>query len=348
MCAARLWVPCRFNPQQRRGVRDYAALPHHHHCRHIAYRVPLAAGALTELALNSIFLACVAEKIQNKTRSCQSMRNNLFDAEVFMISSNGQYALITGATSGIGYELAKIFAEHKYNLVIVARTEADLHRTATELSSGYGVSVVPIKKDLFRREAPFELYQEVSAQGYQIDVLVNDAAQGLYGKFIDTDIHRELDMLQLNIGAYLVLTKLFLREMVERGSGKILNVASIASKLPGPYQSVYHGTKAFIHSFTESIRAELQDTGVTVTSLLPGVTDTDFFNKADMEDSKILDQKMADPAKVARDGFDALMSGDDMVVSGMKNKAQIAASNVTPDSVLAKTMLKQQAPRSQQ
>jgi len=124
-------------------------------------------------------------------------------------------------------------------------------------------------------------------------------------------------MLQLNIGAYLVLTKFFLREMVRRNQGKILNVASIASKLPGPYQSVYHGTKAFIHSFTEAIRAEIAGSGVTITSLLPGATDTDFFHKAHMEESKMLDQKLSDPAQVARDGFKALMHGDDMVISGM-------------------------------
>lgn len=258
-----------------------------------------------------------------------------------------KYALITGATSGIGYELAKIFAEHQYNLIIVARTEADLHRTSAELSAKYGVNVIPISKDLFNREAPFELYDSVRQKGILVDVLVNDAAQGLYGKFIETDLQRELDMLQLNIGAYLILTKLYLRDMVTRGNGKILNVASIAGKVPGPYQSVYHGTKAFIHSFTEAVRAELGDCGVTVTSLLPGPTDTDFFHKAHMEDSKILEHDLANPAKVAQDGFEALMKGDDMVISGLKNKAQIAASNITPDSLVAKTMLKQQAPRHQ-
>lgn len=258
-----------------------------------------------------------------------------------------KYALITGATSGIGYELAKIFAEHQYNLIIVARTEADLHRTSAELSAKYGVNVIPISKDLFNREAPFELYDSVRQKGILVDVLVNDAAQGLYGKFIETDLQRELDMLQLNIGAYLILTKLYLRDMVTRGNGKILNVASIAGKVPGPYQSVYHGTKAFIHSFTEAVRAELGDCGVTVTSLLPGPTDTDFFHKAHMEDSKLLEHDLADPAKVAQDGFEALMKGDDMVISGLKNKAQIAASNITPDSLVAKTMLKQQAPRHQ-
>ena len=256
-----------------------------------------------------------------------------------------QYALVTGATSGIGYHLAQLLAERGYNLIIVARTIEDLQCVAAEFSAAYDVDVMPIAKDLFLRNSPFEIYEEVRGKGIYIDILINDAAQGLYGKFIDTDIERELAMLQLNIGTYITLTKLFLRDMVERRQGRILNVASIASKLPGPYQSVYHGTKAFIHSFTEAVRAEVADYGITVTSLLPGVTATDFFHKAHMEDSHMLDQNLADPAEVARDGIKALMEGGDMVISGFKNKAQIAASNLTPDHLLAKAMLKQQAPR---
>ena len=262
-----------------------------------------------------------------------------------MTSLIDKFVLITGATSGIGYQLAKLFAEHDYNLVIVARTKSQLDQMASEFSEEYDIQVVAIEKDLFKKESAFELYEEISLRGITIDILVNDASQGLYGKFTDTDINKELDMLQLNIGAYLVLTKYFLREMVERGEGKILNVASIAGKVPGPYQSVYHGTKAFVHSFTESIRAEVEGSGVTITSLLPGATNTDFFNKADMLSSKIMDSEMADPAEVARDGFNALMEGDDMVISGLKNKAQVAMSNMTPDSIVAKGMLKQQEPR---
>ena len=262
-----------------------------------------------------------------------------------MTLQNESYVLITGATSGIGYELAKVFAANDYNLIIVARTATRLDDVAEELSTEYGVRVVPIAKDLFNEKSPFELYEEIKAEGLQVDILVNDAGQGLYGRFVDTDIYRELDIIQLNINAYVVLTKLFLQDMVNNQSGKILNVASIAGKVPGPFQSVYHGTKAFVHSFTEAIRAEIADTGVTITSLLPGATDTDFFHKANMEDSKILEHELADPAKVALDGFNALMSGDDMVVSGFKNKAQVAMSNVTPDSTVAKAMLKQQEPR---
>ncbi len=199
-----------------------------------------------------------------------------------MTITNENYVLITGATSGIGYELAKLFAEHNYNLIIVARTPSKLNEIASEFSDIYGINVVSIVKDLFEKEAPFEIYEEIAAKGLQVDILVNDAGQGLYGKFIDTDIQRELDIIQLNINACVVLTKLFLKDMVNNGNGKILNVASIAGKVPGPYQSVYHGTKAFVHSFTEAIRAETTDTGVTITSLLPGATNTDFFNKANM------------------------------------------------------------------
>lgn len=261
------------------------------------------------------------------------------------MTNDRQFALITGASSGIGLELAKVFAKNGYNLLIVSRNADTLMRISAELSKEYHVHVDTLVCDLFNREEVFNLCKEIDRAGTRVDVLVNNAAQGLYGKFLDTDIHQELDMLQLNIGAYLILTKHFLKEMVARNEGKILNVASIASKVPGPYQAVYHGTKAFIHSFSEAIRAEVDDTGVTVTSLLPGVTDTDFFNKANMENSKILEQKLSDPQDVAEQGFKALMKGDDMVIPGAKWKAQVAASNVTPDAAVAKMMKKQQGPK---
>ena len=147
------------------------------------------------------------------------------------------------------------------------------------------------------------------------------------------------------ISSLVILTKVFLQEMVARGSGKILNVSSIASKMPGPWQSVYHGTKAFVQSFTEAIRSEVKDTGVIVTALLPGPTATAFFEKADMLESKIVREgKLYSAADVAKDGYDALMSGDDMVVSGLMNKLQVALSNVTADSKMADKMKKKQAP----
>ncbi len=264
------------------------------------------------------------------------------------MNTNNQCALITGATSGIGYELAKVFAANNYNLIIVARNQDELNATANELKQQYGISVTSIAKDLFKQDSAFELCDELKESSVKIDVLVNDAGQGYYGKFIETDIYRELDIIQLNIASLIILTKHFLKEMAARGEGKILNLSSIASKAPGPYQSVYHGTKAFVQSFTEAIRAEVKDagiTGVTITALLPGATDTDFFNKADMQDAKIVQEgKLDDPAKVAKDGFDALMRGDDKVVSGLKNKMQVAMANVMPDSIAAQNMLKQQEP----
>lgn len=256
-----------------------------------------------------------------------------------------KYALITGATSGIGYHLAKKFAENKYNLVIVARNENELNNTAAELQKQYNVEVITLARDLFDVDNAFDVYNELQLKNIKIDVLVNDAGQGLYGEFTDTDIHRELDIIQLNISSLVVLTKLFLNDMVERGEGKILNLASIASKIPGPWQSVYHGTKAFVLSFSEAIRQEVKDKGVVVTALMPGATDTDFFAKAGMLDSKaVAEGKLDDPAKVAEDGYNALMNNDDKVISGFKNKAQVTMSNMMPDETVAKQIYKQQAP----
>jgi short-subunit dehydrogenase len=255
------------------------------------------------------------------------------------------YAVVTGGTNGIGYELAKLLAQDGYNLVIVARTESDLQRVAAELSQQYSVDVIPLSKNLFNVENAFSVYNEVVDKNIQVDILINDAGQGEYGEFIDTDIERELDIITLNISSLVVITKLFLKDMVSQGRGRILNLSSIAGKTPGPWNSVYHGTKAFVQSFTEAIRSEVKDSGVTITALLPGATETDFFNKANMNDSKIVQTgKLASAAEVAKDGYEALMKGDDMVVSGLKNKIQVAMSNITPDARVADKMKEQQEP----
>jgi short-subunit dehydrogenase len=259
-----------------------------------------------------------------------------------------RYALVTGATNGIGYELAKLFAEDGYNLIIVARTEEDLQQRATEFSQQYGVDVIPIAKDLFQPEAAFELYEEVKSKNLVVDVLVNDAGQGQFGLFVESDIRRQLDIIQLNVSSLTTMTYLFLKDMVARNEGKILQLASIASELPGPWQAVYHGTKAYVLSFTEGLIRELKDSAVTMTALQPGATDTDFFNKSEMQDSKILDTKLSDPAKVAKDGYEALMKGDDKIVSGFKNKAMVGSSNIMPDTMVAAQMDKMQQPRDKQ
>ncbi|MEO5892956.1 MAG: SDR family oxidoreductase [Ferruginibacter sp.] len=262
------------------------------------------------------------------------------------MSTQNKYALVTGGTSGIGYELATLLANDGYNLVIIARGQEALDTTAKEIKSAAAVEVVTLSKDLFESEAPFEIYDDLKAKNIQVDILVNDAGQGQYGEFVNTDIRKEMDIIQLNITSLVVLTKLFLKDMVDRKSGRILNVASVASKIPGPLQSVYHGTKAFVHSFTEAIRNEVKDSGVVITSLLPGATATDFFNKANMLEAKnIKDGKLADPADVAKDGYKALMDDDDMVVSGFANKVQVAMSNLTPDAIVAEQVHKQQAPK---
>lgn len=253
-------------------------------------------------------------------------------------------ALITGGSGGIGLELAKLFAKDKYNLILVARDEVKLMSAATELMAQYNIQVVTLARDLFKRESPFEIYDELKSKGMTVNVLVNNAGQGEYGEFAETDINREFDIIQLNIGAYITMTKLFLQDMLVRNEGKILNVGSIAGEMPGPWQSVYHGTKAFVNSWSEAIRNELKDTNISVTVLLPGATETDFFNKASMQDSKILETSLSNPEDVAKDGYEALMSGDDKIVSGFKNKAMVAMGNVTPDSMAAENMRKQQEP----
>jgi uncharacterized protein len=263
-----------------------------------------------------------------------------------MNTTNQPYALITGGTAGIGYELARLFAKDNYNLVIVARTEEDLEQVGQELTSEFGVNVITISKDLFKPDATFELYEEIKQQGIVINVLVNDAGQGNYGLFVESDLQRQLDIIQLNISSLTSLTYLYLKDMVARKEGKILQLASVASELPGPWQAVYHATKAYVLSFTEAIRSEVKDTGVTITALQPGATDTDFFNKAGMQDSKIVqdESKLSDPAQVAKDGYEALMAGDDKVVSGFKNKLQTTMANVMPESMVADNMKKQQEP----
>jgi short-subunit dehydrogenase len=255
------------------------------------------------------------------------------------------YAVVTGGTSGIGYELARLLADDGYNLVLVARDSGELNRISQELMHEFRVDVIPLSKNLFNPENAFAVYDEVIARKISPEVLINDAGQGHYGEFINTNIQKELDIIHLNISSLVILTKLFLRDMIKRRSGKILNLSSIASKIPGPWHSVYHGTKAFVQSFTEAVNSEVKDSGITVTALLPGATATDFFNKADMLGAKIFHAgRLASAAEVAKDGYEALKKGADMVVSGLRNKVQVAMSNITPDAMAADNMKKQQEP----
>ena len=255
-------------------------------------------------------------------------------------SGRGQTALITGATSGIGLELARLFAKDGFNLILVARTQSDLDTTSAELSAAGAGTVTTISKDLFGETSARELYNEVQGKGLQVDVLVNDAGQGVYGLFVETPLEDELAIIHLNIVSLVVLTKLFLKDMVARGSGRILQLASVVSKAPAPLQAVYGGTKGFVYNFTQSLINELKDTpGVTMTALLPGATDTDFFHKEGAENMRdVVEGKLADPADVAKEGYDALMSGDAKVIAGIKNKINAAMGNIMPDQAIAAQM----------
>jgi uncharacterized protein len=254
-------------------------------------------------------------------------------------------ALITGASSGFGYEFCKLFAESGYNLVLVARSEDRLSELSQQLCNEHKIEVWYIAADLFNPHAAKEIYEQVQAWGITIDVLVNDAGQGEYGKFIEYEIERDVDMIQLNVTSLVSLTKFFLNDMVKRNEGRILQVASLLSKYPTPLMAVYAGTKAFVLSFTEALINELKDTNVTMTALLPGAADTDFFHKAGAEQTVTYrETELSKPEDVAKDGFDALMKGESKIISGAKNKMQAAMSALMPDESLASTMRKQMNP----
>ena len=265
------------------------------------------------------------------------------------IEREGRYALITGASSGFGYEFARLFAGQGYNLILVARNLERLREVSDEITQEYMVQVLPIEKDLFKATAAEEIYSEVSAKGLLVDVLVNDAGQGEHGHFLEYDLARDIDMIQLNVTSLVMLTKLFLKDMVARNEGKILQVASLLGKYPTPLMSVYAATKSFVITFTEGLIHELKGTNVTLTALMPGASDTDFFHKAGGEGSTIYkEEDLSDPADVAKDGFDALMKGESRVVSGLKNKAYAAMSTMLPDGALAAAMHKKMKPSKEE
>lgn len=246
-----------------------------------------------------------------------------------------QTALITGASSGIGYELARIFAREKYNLVLVARSEKKLHDIADELTKAHGVNVQVLVKDVSVLASATEIYETLKQKGVVVDVLVNNAGFGDFGFFTETKWEKELEMINLNITALTALTKLFVGDMVARKSGKILNVASTASFQPGPLMAVYYATKAYVLSFSEAIANELSGTGVTVTALCPGPTESGFQVAADMQDSKLVKGKKIPTSKdVAEYAYKSLMSGKVVAVHGVMNKVMAQSVRYTPRAVV--------------
>lgn len=247
--------------------------------------------------------------------------------------ATNQTALITGASSGIGYELAKLFAKDKFNLVIVSRNEETLNSVAEEFKQIGAPDVTVIAKDLSKHGTPDELYEETKQKGIQIDVLVNDAGVGEFGFFAETDLAKELELIHLNVISLVHLTKLYLKDMLARGEGKILQLASIAAYQPTPKLAVYAATKSFVLSFTDSLIHELKDTNITVTALIPGPTDTDFFNKAGAENT-VAAHKADDPAKVAKYGYEGLMKGKHHAAAGLGIQAQVAMSSALPNEAV--------------
>lgn len=225
-------------------------------------------------------------------------------------------ALITGASSGIGAEFARIHAEKGGDLVIVARGRDKLVQIKAELEEKHRVEVLVIAKDLSDPSAAQEIFDEVKAQGIEVENLINNAGFGGLGKFHERDWIRDLSMIQLNVIALTELTRLFLPGFVARNGGKILNVSSTASLLPGPLQAVYYATKAYVTSFSNAIAEELADTNVTVTVLLPGITDTGFAQASDLSDSKLFENAVP-PRSVAEDGYNAMLVGKLDVFSGL-------------------------------
>jgi short-subunit dehydrogenase len=244
---------------------------------------------------------------------------------------NRPFAIVTGASSGIGLELAMICAREKFDL-LVAADMPEIHSAADRLRS-FGTDVTVVEADLATKGGVDQLWN--SAAGRPVDALLANAGHGLGRAFLDQAFDDVRHVIDTNVTGTIYLVQLAGRTMRTRGQGRILLTGSIAGFMPGTYQAVYNGTKAFIDSFSFALRAELKDTGVTVTCLMPGATETDFFERADMLDTKVGQSKKDDPADVARVGFDAMMRGDGDVVSGWKNKLQSAIANVTPAAVLA-------------
>ena len=239
-------------------------------------------------------------------------------------------ALITGASSGIGLELARIFARNQTNLILVARSEAKLHEIAKELSSS-GIDVKIYAKDLSILENAREIYEDLKSQQVSVDYLINNAGFGVNGNFTDTNWEQELQMLNLNIMTLTYLTKIFARDMVSRKEGRIMNIGSTGAFQPGPYMAAYCASKAYVLSLSEAVNYELRGTGVTVTTLCPGVTETKFHDVADSNDTAMWRKlSHATAAEVAGYGFKIMMKGKPMGVYGRSNKWIISMNRLVP------------------
>jgi len=252
-------------------------------------------------------------------------------------------ALITGASSGIGKELASIHAERGGNLVIVARREDKLNELKDELEARHSVQVTVIPKDLAQPEAPLEIYDHVKSVGIEIEYLINNAGFGGRGKFHERQWEQDFAMIQLNVVALTALSRLFLPDFVQKNSGRILNVSSTASLTPGPLQAVYYATKAFVTFLSNALAEELHDTEVTVTALLPGTTETEFASTSGMDKTSLFN-RTASARSVAQDGYDAMLAGKLEVISGVTfgQKMMMAMIPFMPKKVMLRQIRRMQ------
>jgi short-subunit dehydrogenase len=253
-----------------------------------------------------------------------------------MIGHKDRYALVTGATSGIGYELVKLLAKDGKNLIIVARDKKRLEEVKTEIENEYRTRVKLLPKDLSDPKAPVEIFSELEKEDINVDVLVNNAGFVVYGLFSETDLQKELKMIQLYVSTLTHMTKLFLKKMLENKSGWILNVSSGMALLSVPVLSVYSASKAYTLHFSEALANELHGTGVSVTCLCPPQTETEIFRRAKIENTKLARSKKMGAATVAEAGYIALKKGKVIVTPGLKSQLLPIVIRILPRSVLTK------------
>lgn len=246
------------------------------------------------------------------------------------------YILITGASAGIGYAMAQQLAAKKFNLILVARSRDTLMRMQTDLSSAFNIDVQYITKDLSNPAAASELFLEVKTKKYIVTHLVNNAGFGGYGNFLETSLEHELSMISLNVSSLVVLTKLFAQDMAKRKSGRIMNVASLLSFIPFPYYAVYSATKTFVLAFSETIAAELEGSGVVVTTLCPGTVETDFHTPEMRKTNAMHANKPVSAEQVAKAGVKLLLNGKGKKIVGFNNWFISNLPRVTPDFIMMK------------
>ncbi|KGN00635.1 short-chain dehydrogenase [Clostridium novyi A str. 4570] len=267
-----------------------------------------------------------------------------------MIKNNLQNknVLITGASSGIGYELSKIFACNGYNLILIARNYKVLEEMKKEIIDKFNVKVKIIKKDLSIVSSALEIFNELKKENIDVDILVNNAGAGYVGLFNDIDYKKDIDIINLNITTLTVLTKLFSSDMIKRGCGRILNVASTGAYQPGPYTAVYYATKAYVLSLSEALRIELKNYGISVSTLCPGSTKTQFSKRAGKDDINVA----MSAKRVAEIAYKGLLKNKRIIVPGFNNKLAILLSKISPGSVsgyfvkkIQKTLLIKKSPK---